>query len=552
MSEQGHQEFAEQLEQICTQYANKNAIVYMRNDGSKTFFTFKEIYNHIQVSREQFAQAGLHSGDRVAIIAPHSPFAIMAGLSLACSNLTSVLIDASLPAEEINRLLELSDVRAVFIVTDLYDGMDKSLATEIPVFQITTIADNLEIFEGSASSVKKGPTTDPHLDVIAILYSSGTTASVKGVMIPYRSVNIARELYLINTGLNADMTYLLVLPFNHVAGYSNSLQYFLTGCEIGMIEDVDAPKLSKGLSEYQPVFFAMVPRVYEVIENKIRQEVRRKGASAEKYVLFMLSCSGFLRKNFGINIGKKLFKNINAKVFGKNFYGLGTGATPIKESTAQFYLNLGFEWANFYSLTETFVPCVGTGIHDHYPAGTEGNVKRHPGIEIKIHEPDENGIGEIRIKSVLMMKGYFRDTELTAAAFDRDGYFKTGDLGYIDKKDYLHVTGRIKEAILLHTGKKVAPSDVDDLYNPLCPDNAMASCGVPNRGGVYDEIHLFIENAKLSADEKQDLRKSIIEFSAQTSTLYQIASIHFIDKLPTTSVGKVKRFQLKEIALTEQ
>jgi long-chain acyl-CoA synthetase len=551
MTEEYNQEFVARLETVCTQYANKTAITFMRNDNSKTLFTFGEIFNYIKAAKERFGEIGLCPGDRAAIIAPHSPYAVMTGLALAYSNITSVLIDAALPPEEINRLLEFSDVRAVFTGSDIYDFLEKTLIKDVPVFDITTIAEKLLFFEASVPNVQNEATSDPHFDVIAILYSSGTTATVKGIMIPYGAVNKARELYLINTGLTADMTYLLVLPFNHVAGYSNSMQYFLTGCEIGMIEDVDAQKLSKGLLEYQPVFFAMVPRVFEVIEDKIRKQLRSKGVLAEKYILGMLSFSGFIRKIFGIKIGRKLLKSINNQVFGENIFGIGTGATPVKESNSIFFLNLGLEWANFYGLTETYLPCVGTGVVDRYPAGTEGNVKRHPGIDIRIHNPDENGIGEIRVKTVLIMKGYFRDPELTAASFDENGYFKTGDLGYIDKKDYLHVTGRIKEAIVMQTGKKVAPSDVDALYAPLCPDIAIASCGVPNKNGTFDEIHLFIEKGNLSENEQLNLRENIMDFSSQTSTLYQLSGLHFIDKLPLTSVGKVKRFKLKEIALLE-
>jgi acyl-coenzyme A synthetase/AMP-(fatty) acid ligase len=104
----------------------------------------------------------------------------------------------------------------------------------------------------------------------------------------------------------------------------------------------------------------------------------------------------------------------------------------------------------------------------------------------------------------------------------------------------------------MHTGKKVAPFDVDTLYNTLYPGVILASCGVPNKDGTYDEIHIFIEKGKLSADKQEELRKKIISFSSDTSTLYQISSIHFINKLPTTSVGKVKRFQLKDMAIAER
>jgi len=259
-----------------------------------------------------------------------------------------------------------------------------------------------------------------------------------------------------------------------------------------------------------------------------------------------------MRKQFGINLGANIFKKVRNQVFGNSIRVLLTGGSLCGKSTSAFFLSLGIDmWSDCYASTETNLPITVTGLADRFPVGTVGNISRYENINIKIHSPDEHGIGEIRVKTNLRMKGYFRDPELTDAAFDEDGYFKTGDLGYIDKKDYLHVTGRIKEAIMLHTGKKVAPSDVDDLYCKLCPDIPIASCGVPYRDGTYDEIHLFVEKGELLEKEQQNLKNLIMDFSAETSTIYQISVVHFIDKLPTTSVGKVKRFQLKEIVLTE-
>jgi long-chain acyl-CoA synthetase len=457
------------------------------------------------------------------------------------------LIDASLPIEEINRLLKFSDIRATLTIPTLYEILDKQEITHVPVLDIN---DNT-LLDGSTPTVKKEATTDPHIDVIAILYSSGTTASMKGVMITYSSVLKSRELFMRFAGTTPDMSGLLPLPFNHIAGYNTAIVHFLIGCELGLIEDVTAPKLQKGLLDFQPVFFAIVPRVYELMEQRIRQSICEKGKRVERKFYRFLKISSFLRRNFNINIGKKIFKNIISMAFGKNIYILGCGSSKCAESASKFFLDLGLVWMNIYGLTETNFPASATGILDVYPVGNEGNVKQHKCIDIKISNPDENGIGEILIKTELIMKGYFRDPELTAAAFDENGYFKTGDLGYIDKKSYLHITGRIKEAIHMHTGKKVAPSDVDALYTVLCPNIAIASCGVPHKGGSHDEIYLFIEKGNLSADEQRTIREKIINYSTETDTLYQISIIHFIDKIPLTSVGKVKRFQLKEIALAE-
>jgi len=551
MVEQGYKDFVNRLESICTKYADKTAITYMRNDDTKTQFTFSNILKNIQITKQQLSDAGLCPGDRVAIVAPHSPHAIIAGLSLAYSNITSVLIDASLPAEEISRLLVFSDVRSVLTVSENYKNLEFDALYDVPVFDINTISITIKEFESTLKN-SKPKTADPQLDVVTILYSSGTTASVKGVMITYNAFLESIKMFATTSDITDSSSFLYVLPFHHLAGFTGGLACLLNGCDVGMIEDVNAIKLQKGLIEYQPSIFSMVPRVYDVMAQKMMAAVKEKGIIVESVIKFLLSLSRFMRKYLKINLGKLIFAKIRKKVFGDNCVALGTGATLCSKETTALFLNLGFKWANFYALTETNVPTVNTSVFDNYPIVGVGKVNRYKDITIKIYDPDENGIGEIRVKTVLIMKGYFRDPELTATAFDEDGYFKTGDLGFIDKKNYLHVTGRIKEAIMLHTGKKVAPSDVDELFNKLCPDIAIASCGVPYRDGSYDEIHLFVEKGELLKEEQLAIKNRIMEFSAETSTLYQISSLHFIDKLPTTSVGKVKRFQLKEIAMSEK
>lgn len=375
---------------------------------------------------------------------------------------------------------------------------------------------------------------------------------MKGIMTTYASVLQAREFFVDLSGLTPDMSYLLVLPFNHIAGFTGALTYLLTGCTIGLIENVNASKLQSGLRSFEPNYFAMVPKVYEIMEQKIRQKFHEKGAGVEFIFNTMLKISGFLRKNFGCKIGRKLFQSVLSDVFGKNIHGIGTGASPCPSKTTEFFLNMGIEWANLYASTETSVPITATGIHDRYPVGTVGNVNRHKGISIKIHNPDKNGVGEIYVKSVLMMKGYFRDPIATQEAFDGD-YFKTGDSGYIDEQGYLYVTGRVKEAILLPTGKKVSPTDLDQLYQPLCPEGCtLASCGISVTGTGYDEIHVFIEAPTLAEEEKGRIKNKIMMLSGMGSVIYPVKAVHFISKIPLTSVGKVKRFKLKELIHGEQ
>lgn len=538
-----HLAFCRRVDAISQRYGAKNAVTYMGEQGHDQKLTFQEISAFIHSAKKEFEHIGLARGDRAAIISPHSPWAVFVGVALAYSGITIVLIDAALPREEMGSLLDHSDVRAVFTTENLYHQLDCYAAPGIPFFSLDKGLEIIPFNRTPGGCLGLPAAKDADEDVIAILYSSGTTGQMKGVMVTYESVLRARKVFVRLSGLKDYMTYLLVLPFNHIAGFTGAMTFFLTGCELGFIENADPSKLQSSLLKFQPYYFAMVPKVYQVMEQKIRASVRAKGRTAALLMDLLLNMSGFSRKHLGINIGRILFRPVTAQVFGKNIFGIGTGASPCPPETAGFFLNLGLEWANLYATTETGVPIAATGVHDRYPVGTVGNVDRHPEIQIRIGDPDENGIGEIQVRSRLMMKGYFRRPDLTGQAFE-DGYFKTGDYGYIDKKRNLHITGRIKESIVLGNGKKVSPADVDEYYSARHPGYILACRGIPVHEGLEDEIHLFVQIPEGGPDLREQMRRSLEKTSRNAEAMYQVRKIHFIDKIPMTTIGKVKRHLL--------
>ena len=535
--------FQKQVEQIIEKYGKKNAITYMRNDDTEDKMTFGEIGEFLKKQKRFFEQKGLHSGDRVAIVFPHSPWAIINILALSYTGVTSILIDASLPIEEIQKLVDFSDARALLSSDAIMSRFKENILEQQMNFCIGEKGQLCLFHNQREDRLKQKITTDPEMDVIAVLFSSGTTGEMKGIKVTYESVIKAGNVFERLSGLKDYMSYLLVLPFNHIAGYTGAMTYFLTGCEIGFIEDVNASKLQYGLKKFQPYYFAMVPKVYEVIEQKIRNAIHEKGKAIEITILSLMKLSGFLRKNFGINIGRKVFKNITEEVFGKNIFGIGTGASPCKASTTEFYLNLGLEWANLYATTETSVPITATGVYDRYPVGTVGNVNHNPEVKIRIANPDPEGLGEIQVKSELMMKGYFRQPKLTEDAFE-DGFFKTGDYGTIDKKGYLHIKGRMKESIVLSNGKKVSPVDVDEYYMSKYPEHMIACRGIPAEEGMADDIYLFVEEASGEHSIQEKIKQNILEISKNAPSMYQCKKIYFMNQIPLTSVGKVKRYLL--------
>lgn len=539
----GYIEYKNRIDTVLNKYGKKIAVKYMRNNGNIDTTTFARIRCFFRSVQGKMAQMNLLPGDRIAILAPLSPASVFIGLAMTYCNVTIVPIDASLPMEEIRKLVLFSNVKALFTTDSFYKDLGKEITGFTPCYRVGDTI-RIEPFEGNKTilgSPKIIPGPEP--DVIAIIYSSGTTGQMKGVKVTYVSAVKSRTVTLRLSGIKGYMNYLLMLPFNHIAGFTSVITSFLTGCEIDFVEDADATKLQKAFLTFQPGFYIMAPKVYEIMEQKIRGAIREKGGLVESVVNGMLKLSGLSRKYLGVCLGKKPLVFIRKEAMGKNVFGFAAGASPCKPETAEFYMSLGIEFENFYASTETNVPLTATGIHDRWAPASVGNVNRHPEIKVKIRNPDSNGVGEIIVKSELIMKGYFRQPELTAAAFE-NGWFRTGDYGYIDKNGYLYITGRIKESIVLQNGKKVSPTDVDDYYISRLPECDIASRGMPVDEGGYDEIHMFVSTEKTSVDACRKLFADIMKLSRNAPEMYRISHVHFVSEIKRTAVGKVKRFSL--------
>ena len=235
-----HTDFKKKIEYITNRYSDKTSMVYMTENDEDISFSFNDIYKIIIETQSVLQKCGVTCGDRVAIITPHSPYGVMAGLALAYSSVTAVMIDASLPIEEICRLLEFSDVRALFTTKDLYSKIPPELTQNIPCFELGRDNTVNKFIEGSIETVSMSETADKDTDVIAIIFSSGTTDKMKGIMVTYESMLLS-HCYLSEVfGLSCGKRYLVVLPFYHISGYDSSIVFFLSGCSLGFIENLNS------------------------------------------------------------------------------------------------------------------------------------------------------------------------------------------------------------------------------------------------------------------------------------------------------------------------
>lgn len=538
-----YKDYKEKLDKVFTKYAKKGAVTCLKKEGVSDTLSYGSIWDIVQKIGNMLSEVGLVCTDRIAVISKHTPEAVVLNLSLAYLGYTAVLLDAGLPREEIERLVNYADASALFTTEEVYCALDEEVKGEIPCF---TIRDGFvyTLYEDSIRTCEKKVTEPRCTDTIAIIFSSGTTAQMKGIMVTYHSILYAHKYMLQYTNLNSEATFLDVLPSNHIAGYSSAMSCFLTGTELGFISDMSAENLLSGFLNYKPTNFIMIPKVYEVMKNKIEDAIEKKPAPVKWYAKTAMKLCGSVREKTGVKL-RFLTKPIWKAALGSNMKICGCGTLPCSEELMRFYLNLGIDFVNVYGATETGFPITAANCNDKYPIYGTGNVKQFDEVEIEIHEPDSEGIGEIWVKTPLIMKGYFKEPELTEQSFDEKGYFKTGDLGYVDATGNLYVTGRIKESILLHSGKKVSPIDVDKYYQNAVPGMVIASCGIETTGG-YDGIYLFVEKANHTENEVSHAVKRLRAASRNTA-MYKAEQVVAVDKIPVTTVGKVKRYLLKDM-----
>lgn len=538
-----YSDYRNKMDEIFELYANKVAVTCMNSEQITKQISYGEVKNVIDSIEAEFEVLGINKRSKIAVIASQTGSVVVLTLALAYLGYINVPIDASLPIEEQARLLETVEVDAVFTTSEVYQ-------------QLLQYSDSISFFEiGTDFTYKKlkvvhkenKESSDISEDLLAILFSSGTTGQMKGVEISYNSIIYAQECLIAYANLNYKASFLNVLPSNHIAGYSASLSCFLTGVGMGFISEINAYNLSRAFLIYNPTNFIMIPKIYEVIKDKIIDGISKKSLPVRVYANAAIKICGFFRRTTGLKL-KFLTKPIWKAAMGKNMRICGCGTAPCSEETVRFYLDMGIDFVNVYGATETGFPIGAANCNEKYPIQGVGSIKQFPEIDIVIANPDDNGVGEVRVKTPLIMLGYYSEPELTADAFDENAYFKTGDYGYIDSANYLYITGRMKENIMLPNGKKVSPIDVDQYILKHCKNFNVASCGVDCANG-NDEIHLFIETTNKTSDELKNAENIIWSIP---KSIYKISQIHYIDKIPVTTTGKIKRFELKTIAKNKE
>jgi long-chain acyl-CoA synthetase len=521
---------------------------------------------------------------RVAILAANHPRWVAAYLGIIAAGRTAVPLDTAFHADQVKKLLVDSEASLLFcdlkhlpVAREAVAGLDvvvvmTSAAAELAVAtpatsnpahrterdewraQLSSLAGDLDsIFAAGPAGFQ--PVVPAESDLAALLYTSGTTADPKGVMLTHANLIGEANSVLAIVKIGPTDALLGILPMFHVlAQMANLFLPLFNGARVVYLETLNTTELLRALQEREITTFCVVPQFYYLIHEKIFKELNKRGKFTLRLVRMLMALNRGLRR-VGVNAGKLFFGKIHS-TFGTRMRYLVTGGSRFDPAIARDFYSFGIDVLNAYGLTETtggaFLNRPG-----HVVFGSVGPPL--PGVEARIVDPkpmedDAPPTGEIALRGAIVMKGYWNRPEATADAL-RDGWFYTGDLGYFDSSGNLFITGRRKEVIVLANGKNVYPEEIEAHYlqapyvKEICVMALEARAGDP----TSERLHaVVVPNFELLRERKIVNAKEAIRFEIEALS-HKIASTKRLgsydiwqDDLPRTTTRKLKRFQIEK------
>ena len=462
------------LNQTGEVYGDRLAYIFKTEEKGKfRTITHKEFRENINALGTTLIQMGLKD-KRIALISENRYEWELSYLAVASGVGVIVPLDKALPDNELESLILRSQVEAI-IYSSKYDVIMNTLRekknTNLKYFISMDLEENTQGIYAEKALVEKGKKLladgnktyiDAKIDsekMGIMLFTSGTTAMSKAVMLSHKNL-VTNVMDIIQRfDLTDEDRFLSFLPLHHVFECTVGFLYPISiGGSIAFCEGVK--HMAENIKEFEITAMISVPAVFDIIYRKVMKTIEKKGklANLEKGK----KVSQFLLK-MKIDLRKQLFKEVHESL-GPKLKLVVTGGAALDPETEKGFNDLGFDVEQGYGLTET-APVIAAETPKCRRLGSIG--KKFPSVEVKIDDPDEEGIGELMAKGPSIMLGYYENEEATKSALESDGWFHTGDLARIDKDGFIYISGRKKSVIVLNNGKNVFPEEIETLLNKV-------------------------------------------------------------------------------------
>ena len=450
-------------------YGEKIGYKVKLNEGEYETYTHSEIRDMINYLGTALINLGLKD-KRIAVIGENRYEWELSYLSVVCGTGIVVPLDKSLPANELEELIERSEVEAIFYSKPYEEivekikyseknklkhliSMDTKIHTEGIYSQKELIEQGKELVEKGDKSFIDAKINPEEMSIM--LFTSGTTSKSKVVALSHKNMvsNVIDFASILD--VNSNDRILSFLPLHHVFECTVGMLYSLyIGAERAFCQGIR--HILENLNEYKTTFAAFVPAIYENMYKNIIKNLEKQGKL--EFVEKLMQEN----KNKTMEEKKEIFKDIH-NIFGGNIKLFISGAAALDPEVEEAFRNWGINLCQGYGLTETS-PVIGVETNENFRVGSIG--KALPHVEAKIVEANEEGMGELVVKGPNVMLGYYNDEKATKEVLN-EGWFHTGDLAKIDEDGYIFICGRKKSVIVLKNGKNIFPEEMEALVNKI-------------------------------------------------------------------------------------
>ena len=465
--------------------------------------SYKEVGERIEQVQEMLLDAGVGAGDKVAILSSSMPNWGVSYFAVTTAGMIAVPILPDFTSSELDLIIEHSEAKAILVSDKLYAKLSKEVTQKLNIV-IRTKGLKAIVKHVSERAEKRIPQPE---DTAAIIYTSGTTSKPKGVMLTHRAISMQLTVIPPLFDYNQDDVLLSILPLSHTYECTLGMIYpFSRGAHIYYMDRPPvASALMPALQEVRPTVIASVPLIMEKIyRGKVRPTFQKSA------LLRALYGWAPTRKLLHKAAGKKLMK-----LFGGRMRFFAIGGAKFDSEAERFLKEAGFPYGIGYGLTET-APLLAGAVGNMVRIGSTGPAL--DGVELRLDNVNPStGQGEIVAKTPCCMSGYYKNEEATKDAFTADGWFRTGDLGYIAKDGWVFIKGRLKNMIVGPSGENIYPEDIEEVLNsnPVVAESVVTE----ENGKLVALVHFdmaalearYEELKKLLADSKDQLGQKYAE-----------------------------------------
>ncbi len=529
-----------------------NAVaMQIKRQGQYVQMTYRDLWERILGAASTLSEAGVKPGDTLGLLAHSGPEWIVAYFGIHLAGAVVTPLDAQYGEKEVRLLLDFAGAKGIAADRahgSVLDAVNRNRPTPLPCWLIDPDASDSLTSRRPAENFQPRPV--PWDEVMSIIFTSGTTGNPKGVQLTTGNISSNVDATLAAIQVTGRDNFLHILPLHHA--YASTAAAFAPlgiGATLTFCESLKGPDLVAAMQETGVTILPGVPQLFALLQRSIFQKIDSAGLGTRMLFGAFYRICARVRKATGILLGKFLFRKIHNQLGGKIRFFVSGGA-KLDPSVAEHLLNIGILTIEGYGLTETSPVISFTPLNRPKP-GSVGLPL--PGVEVKIDRPGAEGQGEILMRGPSLMKGYYKNEKATAEVI-RDGWFHTGDLGFIDRDGMITITGRAKEVIVLPSGKNIYPDEVETRYQntPLVKEICVLPRYNPD-GSLAGLTAAVVPDAEELAARKVTAARERIRFELARTAIQLPSYMHLTDltllsePLPRTRLGKLRRPLIEEM-----